>query len=187
MIRLPRTRQGPLRAIGVRLLAALALVLFIVFVVFLDRDGYRDINGDGLTLLDCFYYTVVSLSTTGYGDITPVTESARLANILLVTPARVLFLIILVGTTLEVLTDQYRNSIRLTRWRKALKNHVIVCGYGTKGRSAVRALVEDGFDRKQIVVVEPNQAAVRQANADGLVVVEGSATLSSILSEADVR
>jgi voltage-gated potassium channel len=35
-----------------------------------------------------------------------VTPDARLVNILLITPARVLFLIILVGTTLEVQTDQ---------------------------------------------------------------------------------
>jgi voltage-gated potassium channel len=187
MIALPASRQGPLRALGVRMLAALALIVLIVIVVYLDRDGYRDNNGDELSLLDSVYYTVVSLSTTGYGDITPVTPSARFINVLVVTPARVLFLIILVGTTLEVLTTQYRTSIRLNLWRRALKNHVIVCGYGTKGRSAVRALVEDGLDKKQIVVIEPHSAAARQANADGLAVIEGSATLSSNLAEAHVR
>jgi voltage-gated potassium channel len=187
MIKLPAIRQGPLRALGVRLAAAVGLVLFIVLVVYLDRDGYRDGNGDGLTLLDSFYYTVVSLSTTGYGDITPYTQQARLVNILLVTPARVLFLIILVGTTLEVLTEQYRTTMRLTRWSKTLKNHVIVCGYGTKGRSAVRALVENGVDRKQIVVVEPDPSAARQANAEGLVVIEDSATRSSVLEQAHVK
>src|SRR5688572_24392267 len=96
-ISLPAGRTAPLRALGVRLAIAVALILFIVLVVYLDRDGYRDVNGDGLTLVDCFYYTVVSLSTTGYGDITPATQSARLINVLIVTPARVLFLIILVG------------------------------------------------------------------------------------------
>lgn len=114
MIRLPLVRQGPLRALAIRLAAAITLVLLTVGVIYLDRDGYRDVNGDGLTLLDCFYYAVVSLSTTGYGDITPVTPDARLMNIVFITPARVLFLIILVGTTLEVLTDQYRNSLRVT-------------------------------------------------------------------------
>jgi voltage-gated potassium channel len=68
-----------------------------------------------------------------------------------------------------------------------LKDHVIICGYGTKGRSAVRALVENGFDRRRIVVVETDAAAVRQATADGLVAIEGSATSSSVLSEARVR
>lgn len=189
MIHLPAHRPGPLRALGTRLAAALALVLIIVFVVYLGRDGYRDVGDpDGeLSLLDSFYYTVASLSTTGYGDITPVSRAARTVNVLVVTPARVLFLIILVGTTLEVLTEQYRTALRTARWRKIVKNHVIVCGYGTKGRSAVSALLEDGVDSRQIVVVEQDPAAVRQATAAGLVAIEGSATQSSVLTEANVR
>ncbi|MGI5213223.1 potassium channel family protein [Plantactinospora sp. CA-290183] len=187
MIHFPRVSRGPLRALSVRLLAALGLVLLIVGVVYLDRDGYRDVNEDGLTLLDSFYYSVVSLSTTGYGDITPVTRGARLINVLVITPARVLFLIILVGTTLEVLTEQYRTNLRLTRWRRKVKDHVIICGYGTKGRSAISALLETGFDKQRILVVERNPNAVRQATSAGLVVVEGSATRSATLKEAHIQ
>ena len=187
MIHLPLVRQRPLRAIGVRILAAVVLILGAVTVIYADRDGYRDVNGDGLTLLDCFYYAVVSLSTTGYGDITPVTPDARLVNVLVITPARVLFLIILVGTTLEVLTEQYRTNLRVNRWRKKLKDHIIICGYGTKGRSAVTALLETGYDKARIVVVENRELAVRQAAANGLVAIEGSATRSAVLNEADVK
>jgi voltage-gated potassium channel len=180
-------RKGPLSALAVRLALAVTLVLVTVAIIYLDRDGYRDVNEDGLTLLDCFYYAVVSLSTTGYGDITPVSPDARLVNVLIITPARVLFLIILVGTTLEVLTDQYRNSLRVSRWRRKLKDHVIVCGYGTKGRAAVAALLETGYEKARIVVVENSEAAVRQAVANGLVVVDGSATRSAVLLDADVK
>src|SRR6201991_2756451 len=161
MIHLPMVRKGPLRALGLRLALAIGLVLVTVAIIYADRDGYRDVNNDGLTLLDCFYYAVVTLSTTGYGDITPVTQDARLVNVLVITPSRVLFLIILVGTTLEVLTDQYRNSLRVGRWRRKLKDHVIVCGYGTKGRAAVAALLENGYDRARIIVVENREAATR--------------------------
>jgi voltage-gated potassium channel len=187
VIHLPRLTRPPLQALAIRAGAAVGLVVFVTIVVYLDRDGYHDINEDGLTLLDCFYYTVVSLSTTGYGDITPVSPSARLINVLIVAPARVLFLIILVGTTIQVLTEQYRTTVRLNRWRRKVKDHVIVCGYGTKGRSAVRALTENGLSKSLIVVVELNRAAVRQAVADGLVAVEGSASSSEVLTEAGVK
>jgi voltage-gated potassium channel len=187
VIHLPLVRQGPLRALGIRLGAAITLVLVTVAIIYADRGGYRDVNEDGLTLLDSFYYAVVTLSTTGYGDITPVTPSARLINVLFITPARVLFLIILVGTTLEVLTDQYRNSLRVSRWRRKLKDHIIVCGYGTKGRAAVAALVETGYDKSRIVIVENREEGVRQAAAAGLAVIEGNATRSAVLNQADVK
>ena len=176
-----------MRALAIRVAMAVGLVLATVAVIYSDRTGYRDVNNDGLTLLDCFYYAVVSLSTTGYGDITPVTPDARLVNILIITPARVLFLIILVGTTLEVLTDQYRNSLRVSRWRRKLKDHVIVCGYGTKGRAAVSALLETGYDKSRIVIVENREEALRQAAANGLVAIEGNATRSAVLNQADVK
>jgi voltage-gated potassium channel len=187
VIHFPRMRASPLRALGLRLAAAVGLVVAIVLVVYVDRDGYRDVTGQPLSLLDCAYYAVVTLSTTGYGDITPLTPTARLINVLIITPARVLFLIILVGTTLEVLTEQYRGNLRLTRWRQKVKDHVIVCGYGTKGRSAVLALMENGQDKDRIVVVEQNAGAMRAAVADGLVTVEGSATRSATLLQAHVK
>ncbi|MEU5938546.1 potassium channel family protein [Micromonospora sp. NPDC047548] len=187
MIHFPAQRRGPLSTLSLRLAAAVALVVITIAVVYLDRNGYRDVNEDGLTLLDCAYYTVVTLSTTGYGDITPFSPSARLVNVLFITPARVVFLIILVGTTLEVLTDQYRTGRRLVRWRRTVKDHVIICGYGTKGRSAVSALLENGLDKSRIVVVERSGTALRQATSAGLVAIEGSATRSSVLEEAHVR
>lgn len=185
-VQLPRRRTGPLLAIVYRLGAAVALVLVVVAVVYLDRGGYRDTDGSDVTLLDAAYYTVVSLSTTGYGDITPLSNSARVVNIFVVTPARVLFLIILVGTTLEVLTEQSRNMFRVTRWRDRVKDHLVVCGYGTKGQSAIRAAIADGTDPTKIVVVERDPAAGRAATAAGYTVVEGSATRSTVLAEAQV-
>lgn len=186
-VHLPRRYAGPLRALGLRLIVALSLVFVIVTVVYSDREGYRDVNEDGISLLDAFYYAVVTLSTTGYGDITPVSPTARFVNVVIITPARVMFLIILVGTTLEVLTEQYRTNIRLTRWRKRMKDHIVVCGYGTKGRSAVNALLESGVDKEHILVVERDPAAIRQATAAGLVAIEGSATRAAILTEAHVQ
>ncbi|GGK02358.1 NAD-binding protein of Kef-type K+ transporter [Pilimelia anulata] len=185
-VHLPPRRQRPLVALAARLGSAVALILLVVGVVYAGRAGYRDVNEDGITLLDACYYAVVSLSTTGYGDITPASPHARLVNVLLITPARVVFLIILVGTTLEILTEQYRSGLRVNRWRKTVKDHVIICGYGTKGRSAVSALLENGTPADRIVIVERDPSRVREAAAAGLVAIEGSGTRSGVLVEANV-
>jgi voltage-gated potassium channel len=76
-------------------------LLAAVLIVYLDRDGYRDVQDNQLSFLDCLYYATVSLSTTGYGDITPFTPTARLINVLVITPLRVAFLSVLNASTLE--------------------------------------------------------------------------------------
>ncbi|MET8760988.1 potassium channel family protein [Lentzea sp. NPDC004782] len=184
VIRMPDQAQSPVRAIVKRVIGAMAALLLAVLIVYLDRDGYRDVNGDGVSLLDSFYYATVSLSTTGYGDITPASSSARLVNVLVITPLRILFLIVLVGTTLEVLTERSRQALRIQKWRRVVRDHVVVVGYGTKGRSAVAALLGDGVEPGSIVVVDTVQESLDAASAIGLVTVHGSGTRNDVLRVA---
>ena len=71
LLALPERQHGPVRAIIVRVLVALACIVVTAVVVYLERDGYRDLDGKVDSWLDAFYYATVTLSTTGYGDITP--------------------------------------------------------------------------------------------------------------------
>ncbi|MGI5356337.1 potassium channel family protein [Streptomyces sp. CA-252508] len=187
-IRLPNPIiQRPLRQVGARLLMALAVLLLTVAIVYLDRGGYHDNADESVDLLDAIYYATVTLSTTGYGDIVPHSDSARLVNVLLVTPLRVLFLIILVGTTLEVLTQRTREEWRLKRWRSTLRDHTVIIGFGTKGRSAIQTLCATGLKKDQIVIVDPSSKVIETANADGFTGVIGDATRSDVLLRAEVQ
>lgn len=188
-LRLPRLtpRRTPLTSIALRLGLALLLLLVNWGLVLVESDQYTD-NADGhVSVIDALYYTTVTLSTTGYGDITPVTEQARLVNALLVTPMRLMFVIILVGTTLSALTERSRTEIRVHRWKARMRDHVVVLGYGTKGRNAVRALRLRDHPADRIVVVEADPAAASRASGDGYAVVIGSATHKQVLLEAQVE
>jgi voltage-gated potassium channel len=185
-VQLPTPRQRPLRAIGVRVVVALALLFLVAIVAYLGRDGYRDSAGGDIGLLDAFYYATVSITTTGYGDIVPVSDGARLATTVLVTPARVLFLIILVGTTLELLAERYRATARLRRWRSSVRDHVIVCGYGVKGRAAIDQLMGQGVPPGDIVVIDPDARAIARANDDGYAGIVGDASHSATLRDAGI-
>ncbi|MFF1871256.1 potassium channel family protein [Streptomyces sp. CB03911] len=186
-IALPRRRGAPpLRQVLKRLLLALGVLALTTLIVWADRGGYND-NADGrVDLLDAAYYATVTLSTTGYGDITPVSDTARLINIFVITPLRVVFLIILVGTTLEVLTERTRQQWRIGRWRSTVREHTVVIGYGTKGRTAVDTLLGQGVRKDSIVVVDPQQKVVDQAARDGLVGVVGDATRTDTLLRAEL-
>ncbi|GGZ67724.1 NAD-binding protein of Kef-type K+ transporter [Streptomyces subrutilus] len=187
-IKLPkRVVEKPLRQVTRRLVMALFVLCLTVLIVWLDRDGYHDNANDQVDLLDCVYYATVTLSTTGYGDIVPYSDSARLVNILLITPLRVLFLIILVGTTLEVLTERTREEWRLNRWRNTLRDHTVVVGFGTKGRSALQTLLATGLSKEQVVIVDPSAKVIDMANAEGLTGVVGDATRSDVLLRAELQ
>ena len=185
-VELPAESRHPLRTIGERLALALGLVTLVALLAYIGRDGYIDPEDGGVSLLDAFYYSTVTITTTGYGDIRPVSDGARLVTTIVITPARILFLILLVGTTLEVLTERTRDAYRLSRWRKTLKDHVIICGFGTKGRAAATTLLGHGYRPEQIVVVDESPSARSKATSMGLSAVAGSATTQHALLDAGI-
>ncbi|WP_409331949.1 potassium channel family protein [Trujillonella humicola] len=184
---LAHVEASPVRQVWRRVVIAALVLVAVVLVVYLDRDGYVDSRGDEISLLDAAYYATVSLSTTGYGDITPITPTARLINVLVITPLRIMFLIVLIGTTLEALTARSREEFRIRRWRSRVRQHVIVCGYGTKGRSAIRALRADGMSAEQIVVVDTDERLVEEATTTGLTGIVGDAGRREVLRRAAVE
>jgi voltage-gated potassium channel len=170
----------------VRLALAVGAIVFVALVTYLDRDGFTDSQGHSIGLLEAFYYSTVSVTTTGYGDIVPSTDRARLITTLLVTPARILFLIVLVGTTVELLISRQREQFRISAWRKKLMGQTVVCGYGVKGRAAVEALVGQGVERSQIVAIDSRPEALETATADGIAAVHGDASRASVLEGANI-
>jgi voltage-gated potassium channel len=186
-VRLPTAEISPLAVLLRRLGIAALLVLIVSVITYLDREGFRDNAGGEIGVLDALYFGAVSVTSTGYGDITPVTDGARLVNTFIVMPAGVLFLVILVSTTLEVLAERTRTVYREKLWRRTLQDHTIVCGYGVKGRAAIETLRAHGTASEAIVVLDARAEAVEEARRGGYAGVLGNASASSALEAAGVR
>ncbi|MFT3886844.1 MAG: NAD-binding protein [Arachnia sp.] len=187
LVSLPRIATSPFKELARRALLALLLLITTTTLVWVDRGAYIDNTaGDGVSFIDALYYATVTVTTTGYGDITPILPHARLLNALIITPLRIGFLVVLVGTTIEVLANQGSRSIRDAIWRRKMRNHVVVIGYGTKGRSAVNTLRRQGERADRIVVLDASATAVADANFDGLAAFQGDATRRDLLRRAEV-
>ena len=185
--RFVRVGQNPLRAIAIRVLLAIGLLLLVTMITYIGRDGYYDARGDDpLTFIDALYYSTVTITTTGYGDIVPATQWSRLVTTVVVTPLRVLFLILLVGTTLQVLADRSRLIIRRNRWEKELKDHIVVLGFGIKGRSALDYL-RNHNDDCPAVAIDIEESALEAANRLNVNGILGKAYDQDILRAADVE
>lgn len=186
LVQLPRRERAPLTAVLRRVAFAGGLVVFVALVVLLGRSGYVDAADGHINFLDALYYASVTVTTTGYGDITAVSDGARLAAILLITPARVLFLILVVGTTVEVLTDQSRQHMLTRRWRQRVKDHYVICGFGATGQAAAAELVSRGVAKESIVAVDLDAEAVAEATREGIVGIHGDATQNAVLQQAAI-
>ena len=88
--------------------AALVLLMYgIVIVAFwIGREGLRD-NYDGqISFTDVIYFSMVTVTTVGYGDIVPVSATARLIDAFFVTPIRVFVWLIFIGTAYQLLIQR---------------------------------------------------------------------------------
>jgi voltage-gated potassium channel len=139
--------------------------------------------------VDVLYFTIVSLTTVGYGDITPITDQARLVNALIMTPIRVFLWVLFLGTAYEltILRLRLREDRQMKDLHDRLSDHVIVCGYGVKGRAIVDELLAHGQPRDQIVAIDESEDAVAMATKHGLVALRGDASREALLRAANIE
>ncbi len=189
VLRLPE--RSPWPALLRRIAFALGLVFAVTVLLWFTRDGLRDNAHPDQPpgFVAVLYFTIVSITTVGYGDITPVTDQARLVNALLLTPVRIFILLLFLGTAYELslLRFRYREEYRMQQLRERLNGHVIVCGFGVKGRAIVEELLAHGHERRDIVVIDPVEGAIAEAAAQGFVALRGDASTEALLNSAVVQ
>lgn len=163
-----------------RLGGAFLLIFIVIMVHWSDRAGLNDVHDGQVSFLDVVYFTMISITTTGFGDIAPVSDRARLIEAVLVTPIRLAVITIFVGTAYNFIIKRSWETWRMKRIQERLEGHIVVLGFGVSGSEAVRELIARGTDVARIVVVDPVQARLSQAEAMGCNVLQGDATRDEI-------
>lgn len=160
--------------------------VFLLLAVFaLGTIGYRVI--EEWTWLEALYMTAITLTTVGFGEVKPLSDVGRIFTV---------FLILLGVSTVAygfstlaqyVLAADLGPRLRRRRFKRMLQNtrdHIIVCGYGRVGRSALDTL-RDGADG--VVVIDRDAALVSNVREQGIAAVCGDATSDDTLREAGIE
>lgn len=177
----------PGRKLLTRLIIALSLLCAITAILWLDRDGLRDQVDGEITFSDVVYFSMITVTTVGYGDIVPVTTRARLIDALVVTPVRIAVWILFLGTAYQLIIRQYMEGYRMATLKTGLDGHVIVCGFGNTGAAAVKELLAKGTDPKQIVVIDLQDSRARAAIGCGVAALQGDGTQEATLQDAVIE
>lgn len=174
---LRRRVQVPVWAdLGLRMGAALFLVLVVVLIHYADREGLVDHHDGHVSFLDVVYFTMISITTTGFGDIAPVSDRARLIEAVIVTPIRVAVLFIFIGAAYTFMIKRGWEKWRMARIQEQLSDHIVVLGFGVSGSEAVAELIERGTDPHCIVVMDVDPDRLAEAEELGCNVIEADAT-----------
>ena len=173
--------------LGIRLGLALGLLFMVIMIHWFDRGGLVDnVDGD-VSFLDVVYFTMISVTTTGFGDIAPVTDRARFVEAVIVTPVRIAVLFIFVGTAYNFIIKRSWEKFRMSRIQDQLSNHVVVLGYGVSGSESVNELIERGSDPSNIVVVDPSEERLSSAEKLGVNVLAADATRDETLKAVRIH
>lgn len=136
-----------------------------------------------LPLLDAFYFTIVTISTVGYGEIYPTTPASKLFTSFLILVGIGALAIALETITGEILRRSVREAMGKPEIKKPLEDHYIICGYGDIGEVVVEELkrMEENF-----VVIEKDEKVVKELFEKGIPVIHGDVLREETLKEAGI-
>jgi voltage-gated potassium channel len=152
-------------------------------IIVIGTIGFEIIEHDW-TILESFYMTVITISTTGFKEVKPLSDIGRLFTSFLII-AGVLTIGYTVSKAAQVLIEkQLFRRKRMERKLEMLANHYIVCGCGRMGKQICEALKENKYS---FVVVENNPVNVEYLINKGFYFVDGDATSDEALLKAGIE
>ena len=174
-------------SLGWRLAAMATLLGILILIHWFEREGLTDTLDGNVSFLDVIYFTMISATTTGYGDIVPVTDRTRMFDAVVVTPIRILFILILAGSAYAFVARRSWERFVMKRIQRTLRDHIIIAGYGTKNSRAVEELIDLGAEPADIVVIDTSDDRLEKAKAIGCTVLKGDATRDETLRAVHIE
>lgn len=165
------------------------LLLFIVLLT--GTSGYWFVGGGKYSLLDCFYMTVITILTIGYGEIIDLTNNnwGRLFTILIAFTGIGTATYIISTFTALIVEGQLKETFKKRRMEKSIKklhDHYIICGAGRVGSVILHELYTTG----RACVVIDNDEEIIQLVSDKypeLIAIAGDADIEEVLEKSGIK
>ncbi len=162
-----------------------SLFIFLSFVIFISASAiyFFEASHEGGQIdhfFDGVYWALVTISTVGYGDITPQTVEGRVITIILIIcgiGVLAFLTSIIVSAFGEKMVDMRENRI-FAELEKSGKHITIICGFGRMGQVVAERLYAD---RDHFVIIDADPQHIAQAQELGYLAILGSADNKQLL------
>ncbi|HKI70573.1 MAG TPA: ion channel, partial [Verrucomicrobiae bacterium] len=134
-----------------------------------------------LNLSTAFYYTIVTLSTVGYGDIVPVSEAARWFAMSLLVIGLGVFASAIASALGPKISGELQRMFNPKEKTMESKDHVILVGEGAIALNTAKELKHRGVPFIQIVASETDRSSDKRDQ-----IIEGDATDDVVLRQVGV-
>jgi len=166
------------------LLTLSAFFIFISGIMLYVFEGNNE-NPNIHTIFDAFYWALVTISTVGYGDITPVTPEGRAVSMLIILTG-----IGLISFATSILVSSFNERLGVLREDRVVqelgkkKSLTVVCGYGLLGRLVSEGLAKNGVD---FVVLDINERLASFADNNGYKAICADATNEKVFNDLGIE
>ena len=162
---------------------AIAILGLLVFTLGYGTIGFMTI--ENVSVFDSFYMAVITMTTVGFAEVIPLSDAGRLFTV-----TTIFIGLLCSGLSLglvtnlifeETLLDVFKGR-QMLRQTKRLRDHFIVCGFGTTGHSIVEELLSHG---EKVVVIDHNP--LTENFGKNTYFLEGDARQDDILIQANIK
>ena len=129
------------------------LILIIILFIYGIVGSYFIMD---LNLIDSIYYSVITMATVGYGDLTPQTGIQKIfATTLAIGGVGLLaYVFNFILTNFQERMSKYSKGARKLRVIKEMEDYYIICGYGRVGKVVFDELTQRN---QNVIVIEKNK------------------------------
>jgi len=161
-------------------------VTFLLFLLLsIGTIGYRIL--EHWEWIDCLYMTIITITTVGYREISPLSHTGKLFTMGLILYS-VVMVAYIIGYFTKLLVESeiffYFGRKKLERHIQSLRDHYIICGFGRIGSFICEELKKA---KQPFVVIENDEAAIREMEKNQYLFVIGNATQDETLIQAGIR
>jgi voltage-gated potassium channel len=164
----------------------LTLFMFFGFMVFFASTVIYIFEGDGSndkinSFLDAIYWAVITITTVGFGDITPQTNEGRFVTMFLIIGgiSLISFMTSIITTSMTAKLEEVK-SYQVINEASKLKSFILICGYGKMGEVLSHELYRT---KEKFVVIDINDAQIDLAKKNGYLALKADGSDIDILKE----